>query len=777
MPIYSIQAPNGQTYEIEGPDGATQEQVQQEVLRQFPEASGEPNYLPVTVTDTGEDITNPAADPDIAAQAAAEEESAPQDERGFWDNLNRHLVSVRRGLAGIDDIFLGLGPAASNALLGTDFSTTPSGDRIDQEVEQARAAGHDYSPRGEGEQLTDKALQGVGAALPLAVTGVLPALPELLAGGAAGLAGEYARQNDVGPVGQLAASVAGGVAAPASLAGVAKTSGAFGKRAPNELMQAFERQQVPALPADVGGAGAKMGSGFANMTLGGIPLAQAAEKSVQAARTARNRIAESIGRPARDLEGRTDIVAAGQTAQKGARQFLEKSESKANALYSAIPIDPKAKAQLSSTRSALSELGEGFTSNPELSRLWAENPRLQATLEALTPTDTRPAGHNRIIFEAERLRGATSDLENAQASLRAIVDDVSPASPQKARQGAAARQEVERAQGAFDNAKQAYDEAYIEANQPPMGGELSWQDLNHFRSIVGRIVGQPSLTSDGAQIDQLRKLYGALSEDMRATAQAQGPGALKAFERANTYFRARQDRIENVVSDILGKDLNASGEDAFRAIERAAAANGDAVKLARTLRTLPDDEANAVRATIFDRLGTVSKGRQDETGLVFSPSDFVTHWNGLSSRAKSALFPGEKYRKDIDDLVRIAASQKGAQSYANVSRTGNAVNGIALLSGFFTNPLGTLPIALGQIGFGGVMANQKFARWLASVPAKPNPAAQLAHINQLSKIAASQPVIANDVLRLQERLAQAFTESPAPLAAEDKQDRGPIPPE
>ncbi len=38
MPVYSIKAPNGQTYEIEGPDGATQDQVQAEVLRQFPEA-------------------------------------------------------------------------------------------------------------------------------------------------------------------------------------------------------------------------------------------------------------------------------------------------------------------------------------------------------------------------------------------------------------------------------------------------------------------------------------------------------------------------------------------------------------------------------------------------------------------------------------------------------------------------------------------------------------------------------------------------------------------
>lgn len=39
MPTYSIQAPNGKTYRIDGPAGASQEQVQQEVMRQFPDAA------------------------------------------------------------------------------------------------------------------------------------------------------------------------------------------------------------------------------------------------------------------------------------------------------------------------------------------------------------------------------------------------------------------------------------------------------------------------------------------------------------------------------------------------------------------------------------------------------------------------------------------------------------------------------------------------------------------------------------------------------------------
>ena len=44
MPIYSISAPDGKTYQIEGPAGASQEQVQAEVLRQNPTA-GSPSKI------------------------------------------------------------------------------------------------------------------------------------------------------------------------------------------------------------------------------------------------------------------------------------------------------------------------------------------------------------------------------------------------------------------------------------------------------------------------------------------------------------------------------------------------------------------------------------------------------------------------------------------------------------------------------------------------------------------------------------------------------------
>lgn len=50
MPTYSIKAPDGRTYTIQGPAGATDAQVRAEVLRQFPDAGGKPANTIDTIT-------------------------------------------------------------------------------------------------------------------------------------------------------------------------------------------------------------------------------------------------------------------------------------------------------------------------------------------------------------------------------------------------------------------------------------------------------------------------------------------------------------------------------------------------------------------------------------------------------------------------------------------------------------------------------------------------------------------------------------------------------
>lgn len=468
-----------------------------------------------------------------------------------------------------------------------------------------------------------------------------------------------------------------------------------------EFAASAERQGIDYLPADVPGATkTRFATALSGVTLGGIPLADAAEKTIASARAARDRIAEGLGFA-------TDATGAGQAAQRGANTFINATEKRGGDLYEAIPISGERPATLSNTRSALANLNAGLESNPELSALISD-PRLKAYEQAFAgKTENVPTG----ILDA----------------------DGNPIT-----------------------------------RQITKGGSLSWQDLKAFRTYIGEKAGSPSLQSDTSQ-KALKGLYAALSQDMAATASAEGPKALKAFNRANQYWRGRQARIEGVLTDILGKDGLKGAQPSFEAIERLAKMKGgDPIKLAKTLRSMPQEEADTVRATILGKMGNTSAGRQDMSGEVFSPSDFATHWNSMSDRAKSILFQGE-HRAAIDDLVRVMDGMKASSKFANVSKTSLGSSAFATLSSGWLNPI--LPIALGsaQFGIGKLLARPAFAKWLAAAPKKPNPAAQLAHINKLGAIARAEPAIAANVFDLQERLAKAFA-SPTSLAADEGAD-------
>jgi hypothetical protein len=245
----------------------------------------------------------------------------------------------------------------------------------------------------------------------------------------------------------------------------------------------------------------------------------------------------------------------------------------------------------------------------------------------------------------------------------------------------------------------------------PQGGGLSWDDLRAFRSRVGEIIGQPGLASDGAQIGQLRALYGALSDDIRQTATEYGPKAEGAWSRWNNYARARSNRIENVVSLILGKDGERGAQSAFEAMQRLASdKGGDPIKLARALRSMPEEEANSVRATMLDDLGTASAGKQDHTGTIFSPAEFVTSWNKISDRAKNVLFTGE-HRDAINDIVKVLSGMKASTKFANTSKTGiGVVASTHTIPMMLANPIvGAIDMAL-QYGGGKLLSSPAVSR-------------------------------------------------------------------
>lgn len=560
------------------------------------------------------------------------------------------------------------------------------------------------TPTTDREKAASSTIKGAAAAAPLALAGG-PLIPALLSGASAGLAGEETRQAGYGPLAQLGASVVAGGVTGAGAAGIGKAATrVFNSTEPSELLAAFQRQQVTPMAAQVGGMGSKMLTSGAKATLGGIPLANAAERSIASAKAARDRIAAGMGSVA-------DDTGAGQAAIRGVNKFIETSSERATKLYNRIPIAPERPAVLSNTKEALAELNAGLSSNAELSAELADG-RLQR-------------------YEAA-LAGTTEEVPT----------------------------------GVLDGAGKPLTRTVTK------GGKLSWQDLKAFRSYIGELAGRPALQESTSKA-ALQRLYAGLSEDMRATATREGPDALKAFSRANSFYAARQSRIENTLKLILGNDYQKSPESAFAQIDRWAREGGDAARLSRTIRSLPPDEAATIRATIFSRLGRAAPGQQNANVDAFSPASFSTQWAKLDHRAKSVLFPTAEYRQSLDDIARIAESMKSSEKFANTSgtalaeRIGGNLLGATVL-GYIFHPTGA--IAGEGIGYsaGMLLSWPRFAKWLASSPKKPVGAATLAHINRLSAIAAAEPQIANEVLHLQERLAAAFV--PHQAAADSAQD-------
>lgn len=219
-------------------------------------------------------------------------------------------------------------------------------------------------------------------------------------------------------------------------------------------------------------------------------------------------------------------------------------------------------------------------------------------------------------------------------------------------------------------------------------GGLSWGDMKQFRSTIGRMIGRAQIASEGTHVQDLRALYSGLTRDMEATAAAQGPRALTMFRRANQYWRGREARREGIITDILGRNNDAAPEDAYRQINRWAQQDtGDIGALSRTMRSLPRDDADAVRATIFARMGRATKGQQDEAGTAFSPRVFASQWDGLEPRARALLVPNAAHRRNLDDIALLARTMRNSERFTNTSNTGLGANfGAFTLGGWMTSP-------------------------------------------------------------------------------------------
>jgi hypothetical protein len=318
------------------------------------------------------------------------------------------------------------------------------------------------------------------------------------------------------------------------------------------------------------------------------------------------------------------------------------------------------------------------------------------------------------------------------------------------------------------------------------GGKLSFDTLKEIRSRVGEKLYNFELGSDKPTA-QLKQLYGALSDDMAATAKAAGPKAEAAFNRANQYTKALNDRI-----DTLQNVINKQGgmEKIWESVTAPGANKFGASKLNAVMKSLPEEARNSLTASfIRERLGKAVAARQDATGQAFSADTFLTNYSKLSREAKQALFghSGPDFVKDMDGLAQVTATlRESSKKFANASGTGAVVNNYNAIMALIGHAATGNMAGAGKFMVGGVAApyaaskiltNKNFVSFLArsSKDYLTNPRATRASVasiaDQMAKVGKQkkdQELVdfAADVRNASAASEIDFTPDPAPTRAQ-----------
>lgn len=323
----------------------------------------------------------------------------------------------------------------------------------------------------------------------------------------------------------------------------------------------------------------------------------------------------------------------------------------------------------------------------------------------------------------DRFRSTSSVLWNKADSM---IDDSKPVSLDNTRAILGQIVRGDKVGEILDNPKLVQLKSVIDET-----GDVDYSTLKSLRSSIGQKIGNNELISDIPRAE-LKRVYGALTQDIKTAAQSVGGGALKAFERANKYTRTGHDRVDDYLERISTK---VEPEKIFQAVAKG----GEGTQTINAVkRSLKPEEWEVVASNVVRRMGRSTSGNQTAEGDAFSVDKFVTDWDKLGS-AKKALFSGsqklDSYGEDLAKIARVASTVKqSSKQGANYSGTAQAASRIAAGTGLATGVLSASPTILGltagsiamNTAGARLMSNQNFVKWLAQsakIPAKNSAAA------------------------------------------------------
>jgi hypothetical protein len=267
----------------------------------------------------------------------------------------------------------------------------------------------------------------------------------------------------------------------------------------------------------------------------------------------------------------------------------------------------------------------------------------------------------------------------------------------------------------FDDLASRQAAAASELNEPALRlvrdaldrqGGLTFQGLADLRTQIGHLIDGTIMPAPGTPMPALKRLYGALSEDLRASAnRLGGDRAVQALDRANGIASMVAERRQ-ALADIVGAKGDEAPEVVISRLLRLAdgrGGKGDAASLLKARRVLGDDW-DAVSGAAIRQLG--------QEGDTFSVRKFLTRYENLSPNGRQLLFRSsgkDNLADSLDNLALLSRKFDELARMGNPSGTGNVEAVIASITGMFIHPLH----ALQTIG-GGWLIAQALARPLTA---------------------------------------------------------------
>lgn len=434
------------------------------------------------------------------------------------------------------------------------------------------------------------------------------------------------------------------------------------------------RREMAQRIADLEAAGIKnptLGLASGNQLIGGLEnLLQNAPGAVGIMRKSRDAAVNALSSKAQDAAAKASpdrgAMEAGTAVQSGAKGFQANAKARQAALYDELGalLGNQTPTGVGATQAALAKLNSDIPGAPNLSKFF-QNSQIKAIEDALK-LDITGGGP----YTPSQLRGALASNPQRLSDLNAALNE----------------------------------------------GKLPFEAVKKTRTLVGNEIADNSLLSSVPR-SKWNPLYGALSEDMGAAANAAGPQATNAFNRATDYTRSSIGRMERI-APIIDR---AAPEQSFSALANTLGENVSTFQAVK--KSLPEGARGKVAGTVIERLGKATNGVQNDVGSAWSPETFLTNWNKLSAKGKDELLSGfpnsSQVRADVNAVAKATSMMReNSKIWANPSGTSANAAARATLAGIGAGGVGALAGLLNPVvplSFaGGVGSANLLARGLTS---------------------------------------------------------------